>query len=78
MRVRARSCPWITSELKKRMHDQNILKIKAIKSNDRNDWIRFKKQKNLIRSAKQNYYLNNISKCTDDSRKTWQTINELT
>ena len=37
MRVRARSAPWITSELKKRMHDQDILKIKACKSNDPND-----------------------------------------
>ena len=32
MRVRARSSPWITSELKKRMHDRDILKIKAIVS----------------------------------------------
>ena len=64
------------------MHDWNILKLKAIKSNDRNDWMRFKKQRNLvniqIRSAMQNYYLNNFNECTGDSRKTWQTINELT
>ena len=29
LRVGARSSPWITSELKKRMHDRYILKIKA-------------------------------------------------
>ena len=34
MRVHARSSPWITSELKKRMHNRNILKIKAIRSKD--------------------------------------------
>ena len=34
MRVRARSSPWITSELKKQMHNRNILKIKAIRSKD--------------------------------------------
>ena len=32
MRVRTRSSPWITSELKKRMHVRDILKIKASKS----------------------------------------------
>ena len=42
-RVRARSSPWITSELKKRMHDQHILNIKACKSNNPNDWTQFKK-----------------------------------
>ena len=84
MRVRVRSCSWITSDLKKGMHDRNILKMKAIKSNDRNDWMRFKKQRNLcaddsrIRSAIQNYYLNNFNECTGNFRKTWQTINELT
>ena len=39
MRVRARGSPWITSELKKRMHNRNILKIKAIKSKDPFDWM---------------------------------------
>ena len=82
MRVRARSCLWITSDLNKQMHDRNVLKIKAIKSNDHDDWMRFKKQRNLvnsqIRSSKQNYYLNNFNEYTGDSRKTWQTINELT
>ena len=33
-RVRARSSEWITSELRKRMHNWNILKIKAIRSKD--------------------------------------------
>ena len=43
MRVRARSSPWITSELKKRMHDRDILKIKACKPNNPNDWTQFKR-----------------------------------
>lgn len=81
-RVRARSSPWITSELKKQMHDRNILKIKAYKSNYLNDWIQFKKQRNIVNSkirlAKQAYYYNNFNEYMGDSRKTWQTINELT
>ena len=71
MRVRTRSSPWITSELKKRMHDRDILKIKASK-----------KQRNIVNSeirlAKQAYYQNSFNKYMGDSKKTWQTINELT
>ena len=44
MRVRSRSCPWITADLKEQKRDRNILKMKSIKSNDRNDWMRYKKQ----------------------------------
>ena len=31
-RVRSKKSPWITSELKKRMHDRDIMKLKAIRS----------------------------------------------
>ena len=82
MRVRTRSSPWITSELKKRMHDRDIVKIKASKSKDSNDWSLLKKQRNIINSqirlAKQAYYQNSFNKYTGDFKKTWQTINELT
>ena len=82
MRVRTRSPPWITSELKKRMHDRDILKIKASKSDDSNDWSLFKKQRNIVNSeirlAKQAYYQNSFNKYMGDSKKSWQTINELT
>ena len=74
MRVRTRSSPWMTSELKKRMHDRDILKIKAGKSNDSNDWSLFKKQRNIVNSeirlAKQAYYQNSFKKYTGDSKKT--------
>ena len=42
MGVRARGSPWITSELKKRMHIRSILRIKAIRSKDPFDWMQFK------------------------------------
>ena len=82
MRVPARSSPWITFELKKRMHNRNILKIKAIRSKDPFDWMQFKKQSNMvnneIRLAKQSYYHNSFNEYKVNSRKTWQIINELT
>ena len=81
MRVCTRNSPWITSELKKRMHDQDILKIKASKSNDSNDWSLFKKQRNIVNSeirlAKQAYYQNSFNKYMGDSKKTWKTLINL-
>ena len=64
------------------MHDRDILKIKASKSNDSNDWSLFKKQRNTVNSEirlpKQAYYQNSFNKYMGDSKKSWQTINELT
>lgn len=84
MRVRSRSSPWITSELKDLMYNSNMLKIKAGKTNDPNDLHHLRNKeiyivKNQLRSAKQVYYQNSLYKHTSDSRKTWQTqtINEL-
>ena len=78
MRVRARNSPWITAELKKLMHGRDILKIIASKSNDP----QFKRQRNIvnnkIRLAKQAYYQNSFNEHKGDSRKAWQTVNELT
>ena len=82
MRVRACSSPWITSELKKRRHNRNILKIKAMKSKDHFDWMQLKKKRNIVNSeirlAKKSYYHNSFNEYKVNSRKTWQTINELT
>lgn len=80
-RVRARRSPWITSDLKNLMHDRNISKIRACKSKDPNDWRQYKIQRNKvnndIRSAKQAYYRKSFNEYRGDSRKTWQTINEI-
>ena len=48
MCVRTCGFPWITSELKIRVHDQDILKINTSKCNDPSDWTRFKKQRNIV------------------------------
>ena len=48
MWVNTRGLPWITSELKKEMHDRDILKIKACKFNDPFDWPKKKKTQNGV------------------------------
>ena len=74
--------PWITSELKKRMHERDIMKLKAIRSKNPQDWSEFKLLRNKgnsnIKIAKESYYKQSLTEHKNDSRRTWQTINELT
>ncbi len=50
-RVRLSKSPWITPELKRHMHERDILKIKAIRSKDIYDWAAFKKARNSVNNA---------------------------
>ena len=64
------------------MHERDILKIKASRSNDPSDWTIFKKCRNSvnneIKQAKEIYYKNVFHENEGNSRKTWSIINELT
>ena len=81
-RVRAKKSPWITHELKKRMHERNILKIQATRSNDPNDWAIFKRIRNSvnneIKHAKKLHYTNTRHENRNNSKKTWNIINDIT
>ena len=77
-RVHSKRSPWITSNLRKPVHDRDVIKLKAIRSKNPHDWAEFKRLCNKvngdIKIAKESYY--NVHK--NDPRRTWQTINELT
>ena len=64
------------------MHERDILKKKAIRSNDPNDWTIFTKYRNSVNSeikqAKESYYVNSFRESEGNSRKTWNIINEIT
>ena len=64
------------------MHRRDVLKIKAIRSNDTQDWLSFKKMRNFVNSeifyAKQAYFKNSFNDNKDNPNKTWKIINELT
>ena len=81
-RIRKSKSPWISAHLKDLMHHRDRLKIKAIKSKDSRDWSVFRKTRNRvnaeIRNAKKSYYNNTFDKYSNNPRKTWQTINEVT
>ena len=63
------------------MHEGDILKLKASRSNDANDWLAFKLCRNSvnteIKQLKESYYKNALHENKGDSRQTWRIINEL-
>ena len=81
-RVRSSKCPWVTSQLNKYMYERDKLKKKATITNDPWDWTNIKKIRNQvnnkIKNAKEMYYKSAFKHSSGSSRKTWQTINELT
>ena len=60
-RVRSSKSPCITPELKRHMHERDILKIKAIQSKDIHNWAAFKNarisENNEIKLAKKAHYM---------------------
>ena len=69
-----RLCGDSTPHLKKRMHDRDILKLKALHSNVSNDWLAFKGCRNSvnaeIKQTKKSYYKNALHANEGDSRQT--------
>ena len=75
-RVRLCKSPWITSQLKKRLHARDILKLKATRSGDVDDWRNFKKLRNTvnneIKHAKEFHYKHALNEHQGDPRNTCQ------
>ena len=80
--VRASKSPWITPELKNLMYRRDRLKIKALRTGDPSDGSNFKKLcnevNNAIKNVKKSYYYKTFETYNGNSRKTWETINEVT
>ena len=66
---------------KKRVHERDIMKLKAIGSKNPQDWGEFKlllnKVNSAIRIVKDSFYKQSFTENKNDSHRTWQTINEL-
>ena len=73
--------PWITPELKKCLHARDILKLKATRSGDADDWRNFKKLRNTVNSkikrAKECHYKHALNEYQGDPRNTRRIVNEL-
>lgn len=81
-RVRGSKSPWITADLKERMRQRDVFKIRAIQSRNPHDWATFKSARNSVNSeikyAKELYYQKAFSENQGNPKKTWGIINEIT
>ena len=72
--VRSSKSPWITPEIKRQMHERDVLKIKAIRSKDICDWTAFKKARNSVNNeiklAKKTYYMNAFHENENNMKRT--------
>ena len=81
-RISKKRAPWITKGLLNKMHRRDLIKKKAISSNDHDMWEQFKcarnQANNAIKQAKKRYFSDNLKVSKGNPRKTWNLINELT
>lgn len=65
---------------KKRVHERDIMKLKAIGSKNPQDWGEFKqlcnKVNSVVRIVKESHYKQSFTENKNGSRCTWHTINE--
>ncbi|XP_054871533.1 uncharacterized protein LOC129350084 [Amphiprion ocellaris] len=82
MTVRNIACPWVDAQLKEYFKQRDGLKAEAILSGDIIIWERYKQLRNYItklnRAKKRAYYENKFREVKSDSKKTWNTLNEVT
>ena len=65
--ISKKRAPWITRVLLHKMHWRDLIKKKAISSNDHDVWEQLKKF----------YFSDNLEASKGNPRKTWNLINEL-
>ena len=80
-RVCKKKSPWITQELRCKMRKRDYLKERAVLTNEQVMWQQYKHARNqtnnAIKSAKQQYFVENLELNIKDPRKTWMLINDL-
>ena len=80
-RVRNKDSPWLTSQIRRLIIERDGLKKQAIKSGNINHWKLYKSHRNkainAIKTAKSEYYKNQIKTNSNNPRAVWKTINQL-
>ena len=73
--------PWITYELTSKIYKRNYMKKNAIQENNFAAWERYKEAQNevnnAIKSAKKQYFMNNLEVSKMNPRKTGKLIDDL-
>lgn len=81
-RVKGNSCPWLNADLLVAIKERDyLLKVASISKNP-DDWVNFKKKRNMVNKLKVNlkcnFYANEVNNARDDPKKLWKKIKELT
>ena len=78
-KVKSKSSPWITAELRRKMRKRDFLKNQAVKQNSHQAWNDYKKARNevnaSIREARVTYFIDSIKKHSGNLKETWNVIN---
>ena len=74
--------PWMTSELSQLMHDRDYHHTKAVKSNSKHHWSKYRKLRQAVnkrvKECKASYYKDLIEKSSRNSGESWRTLNGIT
>ena len=77
-RVRAKSPPWLTDNIRNHMKRRDYHHAKALKLKTTKQWSAYRTLRNkttsLIRAAKRDYYSNLIDENKGDSSKLWKSL----
>ena len=80
-RVRNKKAPWLTDDVIRLMRERDILKKKAIKSGDKEDWSRFRTLKNKvnyeIKHSKKSFISESIQRSGNNTKNVWNTIRQV-
>ena len=75
-RIKGAKTPWMTSDLKNTMCDQDVHHTKAIKTNSKYHWEMYKKMKNFVnkevKKCKAEYYSDLINKNKGNPSELWK------
>ena len=78
-KVKSKSSPWITAELRRKMRKRDFLKNQAVKQNSHQAWNDYKKARNevnaSIREARVTFFNDSIMKHSGNLKETWNVIN---
>ncbi|CAB4024457.1 Hypothetical predicted protein, partial [Paramuricea clavata] len=73
--------PWLTSTIKKQIHERDRLKSLAIKHKSENYWNAYKTSRNRVtdalRETKVAYYKGEFKKVKHDPKQAWKTVNKI-
>ena len=79
-RVRGKSLPWLTPEIKNLMREREYHHKKAIKTDNEVQWSRYKRLRNAVnlklRKEKNKYYSTRLSE-EHDSKEMWKTLSQI-